>query len=480
MLKQSLRQKLLQRLSPLQIQTIKLIELPMIQLEERIKKELEENPVLEEDDSQLDGRSSEATDDRSDDEFSFEDYIDDDETPTYKVVANNGSKERSDDFFSLTNIPNLRQILEEQLAFQYLDDREHVIGLFIIGSIDNDGYLRRNLSSVADDIAFKTGIEASVAELEAILDIIHTFDPPGAGAQTLRECLLIQLRHKTDRTGDRIMELAETIVEKYFDEFSKKHYRKIAEALDLDDDTLRAVVDEILKLNPKPGSGYENMYAEQARQIIPDFILELKNGDAELSLNSYEMPELKINREYLNLVERYGARKKKSRNDRETVAFVRQKIESAQWFIEAVKQRRQTLLKTMLAILEFQKEYFKTGDESDLRPMILRDISEMTDLDVSTVSRVVNSKYLQCDRGVFSLRYFFSEGILSDTGEEVSTKEVKNIINGYIENEDKQNPLTDEDIRIKLGQKGYNIARRTVAKYREKMNLPVARLRRKL
>ena len=480
MLKQSLRQKMLQKLSPLQIQTIKLLELPMIQMEERIKKELEENPVIEEDDSQLDRRPDDNADNNTDDEFTLEDYIDDDDIPAYKIISNNGSKERSDDFFSLTNIPNLRQTLEEQLAFQYLDDREHVIGLFIIGSIDNDGYLRRSLSSVADDIVFKTGIEASVTELHAILEIIQTFDPPGIGAKTLKDCLLIQLRHKKNNEPNRIMELAETIVEKHFTEFSKKHYRKISDALNLDDETLRTVVDEILKLNPKPGSGYENIYAEQARQIIPDFILELKNGEPELSLNAYETPELKINREYLNLVEHYSALKKKSRNDRETVAFVRQKIESAQWFIEAVKQRRQTLLKTMLAILEFQREYFKTGDESDLRPMILKDISEITTLDVSTVSRVVNSKYLQCDRGVFSLRYFFSEGIISDTGEEVSTKEVKKLITDYIEGEDKRNPLTDEDIRSKLGQKGYNIARRTVAKYREKMNVPVARLRKKL
>jgi RNA polymerase sigma-54 factor len=477
MLKQSLQQKLVQKLSPLQIQTIKLLELPLIQLEQRIKKELEENPVLEENDEVNLNEQNTAETDANEDEFTLEDYMEEDDLPSYKTSVNNTSKDEHKEYSTITNTISLHQLLEEQLAFHYLDDREHTLGLFIIGSIDNDGYLRRSLISIADDIAFKVGIESTPEELEEILKIIQTFDPPGIGARTLQECLFIQLKSKEYSPE---INTAKLIVHTCFEDFAKKHYSKILMKLNISETLLKDAIHEILKLNPKPGSGYENIYVEQAQQIIPDFILEFKNGEPELSLNSYNTPELRLNKGYADIIDDYSSSKRTlSPKDKETIAFVKQKIESAKWFIDAVKQRHQTLLNTMMAIVKFQKEYFVTGDENNLHPMILRDISEMTGLDVSTISRVVNSKYLQCDWGVFSLRYFFSEGIQSDMGE-VSTREVKNIILDYIAKENKQNPLTDEELKSILKNRGYSIARRTVAKYREKMNIPVARLRKEL
>ncbi|MDR3219134.1 MAG: RNA polymerase factor sigma-54 [Dysgonamonadaceae bacterium] len=474
MLKQNLQQKLIQKLSPLQIQTIKLLELPLIQLEERIKKELEENPVLEEEDVNFDDQTPDTID-SNDDEFTLEDYIEDD-IPNYKTSVNNNSRDEPKEYSTMSNSVSLQQLLEEQLAFHYLNNREHTLGLFIIGSIDNDGYLRRDLLSITDDIAFKMGMESTAEELEEILKIIQTFDPPGVGARTLKECLLIQLKNK-EQTNE--IKAAKLILDECFDEFSKKHYSKIILKLNIGEDLLRDSVHEILKLNPKPGTGYENMYTEQAQQIIPDFILEYKNGEAELSLNSHDMPELKVNKDYSEIIDNYASKDNPSQDEKDTVNFVKQKIDSAKWFIDSLKQRQQTLLSTMWAIMKFQNEYFKTGDESNLRPMILKDIAERTGLDVSTVSRVVNSKYVQCDWGIFSLRFFFSEGIQSKTGE-VSTREVKKIIVECINNENKVTPLTDEELKVILKNKGYVIARRTVAKYREKMNIPVARLRKEL
>jgi RNA polymerase sigma-54 factor len=315
-----------------------------------------------------------------------------------------------------------------------------------------------------------------VKELEDILSIIQTFDPPGVGARTLKECLLIQLRNK-EQTNE--IKTAELILSEYFEDFSKKHYSKIMLKLEIDEDLLKDATREILKLNPKPGAGHENIFVEQAQQIIPDFILEFKNGSLELTLNSFNIPELRLNKDYSDLINNYSAKHKLSQEDKDTINFVKQKIDSARWFIDSIKQRHETLLNTMYAIMDFQTEYFKTGDENDLRPMILKDIAEVTDLDVSTVSRVVNSKYVQCDWGIFSLKFFFSEGIQSEAGE-VSTREVKNIIMECIAKENKQNPLKDDEIREILKSKGYPIARRTIAKYREKMNIPVARMRREI
>jgi RNA polymerase sigma-54 factor len=475
MLEQNIQQKIFQKISPLQIQTIKLLELPLIQLEQRIKKELNENLMLEADDANFDEQPADIEDNSNDDEFSLEDYISDDEIPSYKTSVNN-SREEHREYSTISNSVSLQQSLEEQLAFQYLDNRKHVFGTFIIGSIDGDGYLRRSLLSITDDIAFKIGMESTVQELEEILKIIQTFDPPGVGARTLQECLTIQLRSK-EQTEE--IKTAEIILNEYFDEFSKKHYTKIMMKLDIKEGLLKESVQEILKLNPKPGTGDESMFMKQAQQIIPDFILELKNGNLELTLNSYNIPELRLNKEYSNLIDNYAAKRKLSQEDRNTINFVKQKIDSAKWFIDSIKQRHQTLLNTMYAIMEFQEEYFKTGNENDLRPMILKDISETTGLDISTISRVVNSKYVQCDWGVFSLKFFFSEGIHSDMGE-VSTREVKNIIVECIKKEDKKNPLKDDEIKEILRYKGFPIARRTVAKYREKMNIPVARLRREI
>lgn len=481
MLRQSLQQKLLQRLSPLQIQTIKLLELPLIQLEQRIKKEIEENPVLEEE-SNFDDNNTETEESNSDDdEFSVEDYMndEDDDIPNYKLNANNHSKDdKYSEYSTLSSRNSLQQQLEEQLNFRYLNNHEHTLGLFIIGSIDDDGYLRRDLESLADDIAFKMNIDTNEEELETVLKEIQEMDPPGVGARDLQECLLIQLRIKERRTEE--MRLAEIILTKYFEEFTKKHYEKIRTRLGISEEELKLVIDEITKLNPKPGAGSESIYSEQAQMIIPDFILEYKGGELELTLNSYNTPELRISKEYSQMISDLVGKKNVTKEDKEAAVFVKQKVDSAKWFIDAIEQRKNTLLSTMRAIIEFQKEYFNTGEESSLRPMILKDIAEMTGLDVSTISRVVNSKYIQTEWTIFPLRYFFSEGIQSDSGEEVSTREVKRIIVDCIEDEDKRKPYTDEELMEILREKGYPIARRTVAKYREKMNIPVGRLRKEL
>ena len=479
MLKQSLQQKQLQKLSPLQLQTIKLIELPLIQMEERIKKELEENPVLEEDAGFDENETDEK--DTDSDEFSLEDYIGegeaDDDIQSYKLTSNNNSKtDNNKEYSTMVNYTSLHQMLEEQLTLLCLNPREHTLGMFIIGSIDGDGYLRRSLESITDDLAFKTGLEVSVKELENILEMVNEFDPPGIGARDLKECLLIQLRQKSPTKN---VKMARFILNECFDDFSKKHYEKLAAKLEIDEDALKTVLKEILRLNPKPGSIYETLYTEQSQQIIPDFILETKNGEMELSLNSNSLPSLRISKNYTDIIEEYHMKSELTHEDRETLSFIRQKIDAAKWFIDAIKQRHHTMLKTLSAIIEFQNEYFQTGDETCLRPMILKDISSMTGYDISTTSRVANSKYIQCDWGLFSLRYFFSDGIQTDTGE-VSIREVKKIILEHIEQEDKNAPMTDEELKEILQSKGFVIARRTVAKYREKMNIPISRMRREI
>jgi RNA polymerase sigma-54 factor len=477
MFKQNLQLKPFQKISPLQIQTIKLLELPLIQLEQRIKKELEENPVLEEEGIHADEQPVEIADNDNDNgELSLADYMNDDDVPNYKTSINNNSKNEHKEYSTMSNSEGLQQMLEEQLTFQNIDTRKHSLGSFIIGSIDNNGYLRRDLSSIADDVDFKMGIKSTEKEVEEILRIIQTFDPPGVGARTLQECLLIQLKIK-EQTKE--IQTAELIINEHFDDFSKKNYSKIMLKLEIGEEQLKGAIHEILKLNPKPGAGYENIFVEQSQQIIPDFILEYKNGALDLALNAYNIPELRLNKDYSDMINSYSSKHKLSQKDKETLNFVKQKIESAKWFIDSIKQRHDTLMSTMYAIMDFQTEYFKTGDENDLRPMILKDIAETTGLDVSTVSRVVNSKYVQCDWGVLSLKFFFSEGIQSEAGE-VSTREVKNIILECIETENKQNPLKDNEIKEVLRSKGFTIARRTIAKYREKLNIPVAKMRREL
>ena len=482
----TLQQKLLQKLSPQQIQVIKLLEIPTIQLEQRIKKELEENPVLEmESDTsneELDSNSEDSDSDVDDEEFSFDDYItDEDEVPSYKTSANNYSKDDKHIDIPFSVGTSFHENLQEQLGMVSLSEDDRKLAEYIIGNIDEDGYLRRDLLSISDDLAFNMNLEVSEEKLQEILNVIQRFDPPGVGGRDLRECLLIQLKRKKE--GE--LELARKIVEDFFDEFTKKHYQKIQKKLELSDAELKEGIAQVLKLNPKPGSSYSNPLNKSNQHIIPDFILENNDGELQLSLNQQNSPDLKINDTYLEMLHSLNKMHKnksqnKSKNQKDALVFVKQKIDSAKWFIDAIRQRNNTLLLTMSEIINFQKEYFQEGDEAKLRPMILKDIAEKTDLDISTISRVSNSKYIQTNFGIYALKYFFSEGMQKDDGEEVSTREIKKILKECIENEDKKKPLTDEKLAQILKEKSYNIARRTVAKYREQLGVPVARLRKEL
>ncbi|WP_163322399.1 RNA polymerase factor sigma-54 [Draconibacterium mangrovi] len=480
--KLSLQQKLLQKLSPQQIQVIKLLEIPTMQLEQRIKKELEENPVLElesdtpsSDDEQLDDSRDNNTD-LDNEEFSMDDYYEDEEIPTYKLNVNNYSKDDKyiDVPFSVGT--SFHEFLQEQLGLADLDDEEQQLAEYIIGNIDDDGYLRRDLTAISDDLAFNMNLDVPEEKLEKILLAIQDFDPPGIAARDLRECLLLQLERKENKGS----QLAKTIVKDYFPEFTKKHYDKIRTKLELSDEELKKGIDEVLKLNPKPGSSYSNPLNKSNQHIVPDFILELVDGELSLSLNQRNVPELKINDTYTEMLRTMSHNQKAQKTDKEAVTFVKQKLDSAKWFIDAIHQRQTTLLLTMSEIISFQKEYFHEGDETKLRPMILKDIAERTGLDISTISRVSNSKYIQTHFGIYPLKYFFSEGLAKDDGEEVSTREIKKILQECIEGEDKRKPLTDEKLAKILKEKSYNIARRTVAKYREQLGVPVARLRKEL
>lgn len=489
MLKQELQQKLLQRLSPQQIQMIKLLEIPTAQLEQRIKKELEENPVLEEGndedydeyqsaeeefDQEQDGESS------KEDEFSMEDYYEEDEyIPAYKLNAQNYSKDDKKTEMPYSAGSSFHDHLENQLGLRDLSEREYNLGLYLLGNIDEDGYVRRDISAIVDDLAFSQNVETSEEELEKILMVIQDFEPVGVGARNLRECLLLQIDNK-DTTHDSIRH-ARDILKHHFNEFTKKHYEKIKERLKLSEEEMKEAIEEILHLNPKPGSSYGDEQSKNIEQIIPDFILESKDGELQISLNAKNVPDLKLNQTYMDMIQ--GIEKQKQKPDKkqkETFSFVKQKLDSAKWFIDAVKQRQNTLMVTMQAIVNYQYEYFQQGDETKLKPMILKDIAEVTGLDISTISRVVNSKYVQTNFGIFPLKYFFSEGIMKEGGEEVSTREIKSIMSELINNEDKHKPLTDEKLADILKEKGYHIARRTVAKYREQLGLPVARLRKEL
>jgi RNA polymerase sigma-54 factor len=483
MLKQRLQQKLLQKLSPQQIQVIKLLEIPTMQLEQRIKKELEENPTLEEGINYEEETSQEETNNEdvnsNDDEFTVDDYLNEEDVPSYRLSSNNYSKDDKREEIPFSTGVSFHEHLESQLGLRVLDERQKNLGLYLIGNIDDDGYLRRKLSAIADDLAFSVGVEANEDELEQILYIIHDFDPVGVGARDLQECLLIQIENKT--LSDPQVALARKILKYNFDEFTRKHYDKIQAKLELSDEDLKEAIDEILKLNPKPGGSFYDPHNRASYHIVPDFVLEQIDGEIILGLNSKNVPDLKINREYSQMLESYAAnRNNASRQEKEAVAFVKQKIDSAKWFIDAIRQRQNTLLFTMRSIVEYQEEFFKTGDETKLKPMILKDIAEATGLDISTISRVANSKYIQTNFGIFSLKFFFSEGMQTDSGEEVSTKEIKKILSDCVEVEDKRKPLTDEKLMDILQEKGYPIARRTVAKYREQLNIPVARLRKEL
>jgi RNA polymerase sigma-54 factor len=479
-----LQQKLLQKLSPQQIQVIKLLEIPTLLLEQRIKKELEENPVLElEGDGPESEEENEIRDDAEpdndvdNDEFTFDDYFEDEEIPSYKLNTNNYSK---DDIY--VDIPfsvgtSFHEFLHEQLGMVKLTEEQQQLAEYVIGNIDDDGYLRRDLGSISDDLAFNMNMEVSEDELLHILKEIQQFDPPGVGSRDLRECLLIQLRKK-NRVQNKI---AYQIVSDFFDEFTKKHYSKIQAKLELSDEELKDAIDHILKLNPKPGSSYSNPLNKSNQHIVPDFILEIEDGEFNLSLNQRNVPDLKINETYLGMLRSLGeSHKDKNKNKKEALQFVKEKLDSAKWFIDALQQRQTTLLLTMSEIINYQREYFVDGDETKLRPMILKDIAERANLDISTISRVSNSKYIQTHFGIYPLKYFFSEGMQKDDGEEVSTREIKKILQDCIDNEDKLKPLTDDKLAAILKKKTYNIARRTVAKYREQLGIPVARLRKEL
>lgn len=480
--KLSLQQKLLQKLSPQQIQVIKLLEIPTLLLEQRIKKELEENPVLEleaeggEPEEENETRDDADTSDVDNEEFTFDDYYDEDEDiPSYKLNVNNYSKDDKYVDIPFSVGTTFHEFLYEQLGMVKLTEDERQLAEYIIGNIDDDGYLRRELIAISDDLAFNLNIEVSEKELLRILKIIQDFDPPGVGARDLRECLLIQLNKKR---GDK-NQTPYIIVDEFFDEFTKKHYTRIQSKLELSDSDLKDAIDHILKLNPKPGSSYSNPLNKSNQHIVPDFILENIDGELILSLNQRNVPELKINESYLGMLRALGDNHK-NKNKKEALQFVKEKLDSAKWFIDALQQRQTTLLQTMSEIINFQNEYFLDGDETKLRPMILKDIAERTNLDISTISRVSNSKYIQTHFGIYPLKYFFSEGLQKDDGEEVSTREIKKILQDCIGNEDKKKPLTDDKLALILKKKTYNIARRTVAKYREQLGIPVARLRKEL
>ena len=489
MLKQRLQQKLIQKLSPQQIQLIKLLEVPTIQLEQRIKKEIEENPVLEEGSEEEEGyeeQDQEEDFEANDDEFSLEDYLpDDDEMPSYKLNVNNYSADDKKSEVPYSTGTSFHEHLEQQLGLRILSEKQQVLADYLIGNIDEDGYLRRDIEAIVNDVAFSQNIITSEAELLEILDIIQDFDPPGVGARDLKESLILQLEHKIKTASgdiDNLMfRLAYKIIKNHFAEFTKKHYEKITQKLNLSEDDLRDAVDIILRLNPKPGSAYANPLNKNSQHITPDFIMESVDGELVLSLNSKNVPDLRVSKTYASMLESYQQNKaNNTRQQKDAISFVKQKLDSAKWFIDAIKQRQNTLMHTMDAIVQYQQKYFTEGDETSLRPMILKDIAEKTNLDISTISRVVNSKYIQTHFGIYPLKYFFSEGMQTDSGEEVSTREIKKILQECIENESKKRPLTDEKLAEILQEKGYQIARRTVAKYREQLNIPVARMRKEL
>ncbi len=460
---------------------IKLLEVPTIQLEQRIKKELEENPVLEmgkEEDPDDDYQEDTAEDEKEKDEFSLEDYMNEEDVPSYKLQTRNYSKDDKKEDIPFSTGITFSDHLETQLGLRKLDERKYMLASYLLGNIDEDGYLRRKLEAIVDDLAFSQNITTREEELLEVLRIIQDFDPVGVGARDLRECLLLQIEAKNQNIEE--IALARKILKYHFDEFTRKHYEKIAARLNITEDQLRDAIEEILRLNPKPGSSFSDSSGNTSQVIIPDFILDNNEGELELSLNSRNVPDLRVSRTYMDMLESYSQNKKNSKEQKDAVSFVKHKLDSAKWFIDAIKQRQNTLLLTMHAILDYQKEYFMEGDETKLRPMILKDIAEVTGLDISTISRVANSKYIQTHFGIFPLKYFFSEGLQTDSGEEVSTREIKRILQDCISAEEKRKPLTDDKLAEILQEKGYQIARRTVAKYREQLNIPVARLRKKL
>ncbi len=508
MQKLHLSQGLQQKLSPQQIQFIKLLQVPTAELENRIEEELELNPVLEEGSdsedeetnseesvaespeeptpeseertSESEERTSESDEPTSSgDDIDINDYLRDDDYNSYKTQGDGDGEDEDDREMPVPMGTSLHETLMTQLGFLGLNERELIIGKQLIGSIEEDGYIRREMESIANDLAFSQGVDTNLDEVEGVLKRIQSFDPSGIAARNLQECLLLQLERMDDGQDVDVI-VAKRIINECYEEFTKKHYQKILKKLDLDDeDYIRDAIELIVRLNPKPGGeitsgGVKNQY------VIPDFILTNNNGKLELALNSRNAPELRISRSYSEMFKAYDKSNKKDKKLKEAVSFVKQKLDAAKWFIDAIKQRQHTLLRTMQAIINFQYDYFLEGDETKLRPMILKDIAQIINMDISTVSRVASSKTIQTDFGVLPLKYFFSEGIATDSGEEVSSREVKQIIKDLIQAESKNKPLSDDKLEDLLNEKGYNIARRTVAKYREQLNIPVARLRKEM
>ncbi len=496
-LSQGLQQKLLQKLSPQQIQLMKLLQVPTANLEERIKEELEENPALEQSDEDSDEQNNEEIKDEFDsseeDEYDLEgsedeygsidinEYVNDgdDEIADYRTREDNYADQEERKSSPVRLEASFYDLLLQQLGMLKLDHKKQAIAEQIVGSIDDDGYLRRENSAIVNDLAFRQNVETSEKEIEELILLIQQFEPPGICARDLQECLLIQLRHKLKSNPSKDIHAAILILEKYFDEFTKKHYEKIQRSLSLDDEQLKAIIRQIVKLNPKPGGNVGEVNKAEA-YVVPDFFILNNNGKLELTLNSRNAPDLRISEGYRDMLKEYDRGSKRDKRQKEAVMFIKQKIDAARWFIDAIKQRQNTLLHTMSSIMEHQEEFFLTGDETELKPMILKDIAEKTGLDISTVSRVANSKFVQTEFGTYRLKFFFSESLSTDSGEEVSTREVKKILLDLAEAEDKRKPLSDERLTELLQEKGYNIARRTVAKYREQLNIPVARLRKQL
>ncbi|UCS93523.1 RNA polymerase factor sigma-54 [Echinicola marina] len=484
MQKLNLNQVLSQKLSPQQIQFIKLLQVPTAELEARVEEELEINPALEEGREET-GESHEEEvlpdnyeeEKKEDKDLNLDDYLNDD-YGGYKMQGDgNYSPDDEEREMPLSSGTSLSEQLISQLNFLRLDEHQRTIGRQLIGSIESDGYIRRDLEAIINDLAFSQNIETDLDEVEEVLRKIQNFDPAGIAARSLQECLLIQLERK-EHQDDEIVQKALVVISDCFEEFTKKHYDKILKKCNLAEEDLKEVIHMITRLNPKPGGGADGLMRTQ--YVIPDFILNNNNGKMEISLNSRNAPELRVSRSYSEMFEAYDKSDKKDKKLKDTVSFVKQKLDAAKWFIDAIKQRQQTLLKTMQAILDYQTEFFIEGDETKLKPMILKDIAERIDMDISTVSRVANSKAIQTEFGVFPLKYFFSEGISTEGGEDVSNREVKSVLQKLVDEEEKRKPLSDDKLVKLLNDKGYNIARRTVAKYREQLNIPVARLRKEL
>lgn len=482
-LKQYLQQKQQQRLSPLQMQVIKLTELPNVELEEKIKQELVDNPALEEghedsgDSDIMDENSYDESSEISQEDIALGDYLTEDDVPDYRLSNGSFNNERREDI-PFSSAESLHEVLIEQLHLTELTELDTKVAEYIIGNIDENGYLDRPLAAITDDLLFQQNIDVQSDHVAEILEVIQAFEPAGVGARDLQECLLLQLK-RFDETP--IVDRAIFVLENCFDDFSKRHFDKIKKQLIIDDDELKAVIHLITTLNPKPGNNWGDSLSLTMNTIIPDFIIESYNGEIFLSLNNRNIPELRVNREYSEMLRGYSENKKGMTTEaKNAVLFVKQKLDSARWFIDAIKQRQDTLQRTMQAIVNLQYNFFLTGDDADLKPMILKDVAEQTGYDISTISRVSNSKYVQTNFGIYPLKYFFSESMQNDAGEEISSREIKSILRECIENEDNKKPLTDDKLAEILNEKGYIIARRTVAKYREQMNIPVARLRKKL